>query len=78
MTEEMNVRVSRLITLGQEWAKNPNFKECCRKMWKPEFFEYCERKIKELERIAIIENRLATGETVQQLDISEINVEEWE
>ena len=28
----MNVKVSRLITLGQEWAKNPNFKECCHKI----------------------------------------------
>lgn len=73
--KEMNqVKMNRLMALDADWRKDSKFKELCRKTWSPQLFAQCENKIAELKAIAAIEDKLLSGESVKQLDISEIDV----
>ena len=77
MTKEQEKKITRLLVLGQEWARDKNFKEACRNSWEPEFFQYCEEKIAELRQINMIEHKHEGGDRIKFLDISEIDVEAW-
>lgn len=77
MMKQSDVKLNRLTALAQEWARNPKFKEDCRKIWDPLFFAMCEEKIEKLRQINLIESRHNRGDGTKFLDISEINVEGW-
>ena len=75
MTKEQEMKETRLLVLGQEWARDPHFKETCRRLWDPEFFQYCEQRIAALRQVNMIEEKHRGGDRIKFLDISEINVE---
>ena len=78
MTEVQEKKLRRLKALAFEWARDPRFKEMCRRTWDPVFFMECEKTINELNKVWHIEYKHNHKDwSVKYLDISEINVEGW-